>query len=551
MAMNTLIGQEIPQTGPKRTQVWQATHYEGGNRLPLMNRSFISFNYDNHWCEDMGVIATIDGDMMSKSIYGNFNDVVSDLEGVDGQLYWSTHFTNNTLSFTLSTDAVTERQLDEIKRWLKPGKIAPLVLAENPNREILARISDNPPEYNMLPFEQKEKIKLGGYEYTTSTTVYRGSFSVTFIMDEPFWHAKKNILDMDKILYWNNANDNRSEIIKDKDALKIILEDGIPFGSVMLENENMLYGVPKKYKEASNDPGTLPIVGKAKVGLAKLGSWFHSYDNIENFKFLGGESQAQYFYYPGTAPSAPTLKFKLTPVFDLNGYITMPNNSYSSLNNKGYNTITIEGYNKKELHLTTPTVYTAYNQAIAIVKQAVEGQSNINNKIKIDAGELRQLLRDGVNHWAVRSYAIATFDRIKSTAQEGEDWLSSLIGEMKGFFTDDSNELTSASFVINCETGEALGTFKYRVYNAASTKSNKFEITEHTEQVGDMILSNNFIIEERNYFSEDGFIRAWSNEHKNYSHRIYHDFGVMSNGELVESEMGLQDFLIEYRYYYY
>jgi len=39
-----------------------ATHNGAGDRLPLMNRSFISFSYGGKPIEDFGLIAITDGD---------------------------------------------------------------------------------------------------------------------------------------------------------------------------------------------------------------------------------------------------------------------------------------------------------------------------------------------------------------------------------------------------------------------------------------------------------------------------------------------------------
>ena len=47
----------------------------------------------------------------------------------------------------------------------------------------------------MLPFEKKFTSPLLGLR--TSTTVYRGKINISFIMDDPFWYAKYNIISYD------------------------------------------------------------------------------------------------------------------------------------------------------------------------------------------------------------------------------------------------------------------------------------------------------------------------------------------------------------------
>ena len=104
------------------TQVYQATH-EGEKRLPFMNRSFISFSYgekpDNTgkmqpvYIEDFNLIATVPGDRWEREAYSAFDDLTSDYDVIHGQFYWGTYFRATTLNFTLSTDGMTQHQLDD------------------------------------------------------------------------------------------------------------------------------------------------------------------------------------------------------------------------------------------------------------------------------------------------------------------------------------------------------------------------------------------------------------------------------------------------------
>ena len=48
----TLVGNEVASPTLPRSQVYKATHEEGGKRLPFMYRSFISFTYGGKHIED-------------------------------------------------------------------------------------------------------------------------------------------------------------------------------------------------------------------------------------------------------------------------------------------------------------------------------------------------------------------------------------------------------------------------------------------------------------------------------------------------------------------
>jgi hypothetical protein len=79
--------------------------------------------------------------------------------------------------------------LDRFKYWFKAGTIRELILAEHPNRAIMARVA-TPPEIDLLPFEKRVTVHLKDKEFQTSTTVYRGEITLELTMDDPFWYAK-------------------------------------------------------------------------------------------------------------------------------------------------------------------------------------------------------------------------------------------------------------------------------------------------------------------------------------------------------------------------
>jgi len=63
-----------------------------------------------------------------------------------------------------------------------------LILAEHPNRAILARVAE-PPQISLLPFEDNVEIVINNVTYPTKTTLYKGDINLTLVMDEPHWYA--------------------------------------------------------------------------------------------------------------------------------------------------------------------------------------------------------------------------------------------------------------------------------------------------------------------------------------------------------------------------
>ena len=232
----------------RRGQVYQATHGGDENRLPYMNRSFISFSYSDIggpkvYIEDFNLIATVSGDRWEREGYSTFNDLTTTYDNLDGQYYWGTHYKSHTIIFKLSTDGIDQKDLDRFLHWFSAGTIRELVLSEHPNRAQLARVAE-PPQLSLLPFETHVPMKIMSNEYLVTTTLYKGDITLKLIMDEPHWYALDNILGKRKndryVDYYEDANENEIYIFSSKDALKILYEDGIPLGSMI--DDNMLLG---------------------------------------------------------------------------------------------------------------------------------------------------------------------------------------------------------------------------------------------------------------------------------------------------------------------
>lgn len=447
-------------TQPKeRTQVYKATH-EGELYLPFMDRSFISFSYGGKNIEDFNMIATTDGDRMSKEAYASFEDITTTYSTLTGQFYWGTYYRNNSIHFRLATDGTTQKQLDSFKHWFAAGKTKELILSEHPNRAIMARVSE-PPQINVLAFESPVQVKLDGSYYTTKTTLYKGEIDLTLTMDEPYWYAKINIFgqrDNDGVYRntWKDANGQQHSVIDNPDALKVLYEDGIPIASMiqhtMLFGSNIfasvefqVYGriiVPINQVEYEDNAGTtgyynngldwglkrelngeildspwykgaviarVDANGRYISGGKVAGATMNDQTGIQKLDAYraGNEDTTVSFYYAGTAPSPTILKFTLYPDFDNKGYITSPANNYSTNlpSHEQYNTITIEGEEeKKEFRFTTPNIYTSYNQIIRI----------FDNDELIAYGTswatIRELIRETVWHPEVRAWANRAID---------------------------------------------------------------------------------------------------------------------------------------------
>lgn len=575
-----------------RSQVYQATHDSADERLAYRYRSFISFKYGGKWIEDFDLIASIDGDRMQRSLSGEFNDLTSSYDILDGQFYHSTHFRSNTLHFTLATDGIDGRKLEEFRHYFAGGPARELILSEHPNRAIMARVA-RPPELNMLPFEKVVTFSIAGVEYTTSVTNFKGTINLEFVMDEPFWYSIINVFgDIDQDEHYINSwegvdyfGDNPAAKDKLQDVLKIVYEDGIPlyhmiaapmlFGGDVYamsggrliskicapsseeefqqmrltedgyysnglvkgvyfdfdENDQPIY--EQYYKGATIDDPDTPNLFEGVVDGAYMVKTSTSAISLTSHNYL-------YLYYAGTAPAPITLKFAIVLANNGSRYCSSIASDYvESSAGKPYNTLTFQSEDIQELRFTTPNFITSYNNLIYLL-------THLENNITWEG--LRSLIRDEIRHPEIRRMAtnlingyvqaqLHSNDLNIQVTSGAKDYIANV---MSTIFTISATATPKLELTLNSKTGEAIGRFTYNeVYlDYEGNPQNQKKILE--ENIGDMLNSNYIVLRERNTLSKEMQVEAWTPESPTNSYRIYHDFPV-----------NMENISIEYKNLYY
>jgi len=322
--------------------------------------------------------------------------------------------------------------------------------------------------------------------------------------------------------------------LSSKDALKICLEDNIPHGlglyskdsAFILGNKDLYTGkitlsrVPGVVKagvseetakdtdyirtDANAPESAWPYVNSSYIqyiptdgtAITDISSTPSAGDNNPTAPFVVNynvnsipmdlsQGETKYLFYSGTAPSKPFISFKLQFTFDDNGYINHPVNSVASSPETERSYIKV-GKNKFEF--TTPGLLTAYNKVIQIVDEIKEEASIFDLK-----KEFREKIRDKyVRAWAI--YSLSKIDA--ASADNASEKKTKIKNKIKELFTK-----YSAEFEFDSKTGTAIGIFDINTFN-----EEKNPIPEKiTENVGDMVLSNYLIINERNIL-ENGII---------------------------------------------
>lgn len=487
---NVLNGNEVESGNFSYSQVYSVTHDGAGNRLPYMQKSFISFSYGGKLIEDFDLIAINGNDKLERVLYGSFEDTTTDYIKVDGQIFWGTHFKNNAIQLALSTDGITQNRLDEFKHWFKPGIARELILSEHPNRAIMARVAE-PPAMEMLPFEKKISYVINGQTYETSSTVYRGNITLSLVMDSPSWYAKLNYMPyyVDKVtlasLDANSDNVNKVFTLADKDMVKIMYEDNIPHQSALRGNVflggNLLFRESAETEEAQVDITHLDVTTDNSA--VTVGP---------------GNSNPAYLFYSGTARSYPIIKFSLA--FPINTsdsaysrrYLERPKNTYYD-NGVSYSNITLSCNGiSQEFRFTTPSILTGYNQAVDTIK-TMTGSSG---------ADIINALKEKVTEKYSRAWAIACMQSIATSPITDEGSLTLIMAEFEKFI----NPNVPATFIINSKTGEAVGHFSVKVKTDTDDDLDNVQYQEITENIGDMIRSDYLVLEEKNQLNSNGEI---------------------------------------------
>ena len=538
-------------------QVYMATHDGEGNRLPLMERSFISFTWGDKAIEDFGAISVSDGSRYTRNTVANFEDHTTQYEVIDGQLYWGTHFTNYEMTFSLATDGITEKELADFKFWFKPGICRELILAENPNRAIMARLAE-PPSFSFVPFDYDVERTIGARTYTTKTTRYKGEITLKFVMDEPFWYGKKAYFDYEEKKYADDST--KTIVLDDPDFIKVMVEDGIPYVEEMGDPSNVImangcyidFSTGQNSGLVANDTDTTDShvpsslmttdsVDGSEVfdgNNAFVGVVVSTMDGNDGFRLSRKSTNLgdyRYLYYAGTAPSLPTkLAFSFVPypnpvAADHHVYLpanVMAKNTRSyPLNGKvfslleagnSYNTIQI---GDKHFSFSLPNIYKSYNDVIQLFS---ESTTTYANRIATQEKVRLQIAHPAVRKWALNCLELDThlwsavnYRRLLCALMAPMFYASGFTGAHSGNTFNillDPEKVYECSCNFNLKIGTGTCTYKYNTWPdgmataiASDTDYQNFiaalstavaaTLVEETADCWDMVISNDLSIE--------------------------------------------------------
>lgn len=464
-------------------------------------KQFIDFEFAGKHISDFGWVAVVsDGDRHLFDASPSFDDETSEVSGVSGQYYWGTRFKTYTRTYELATDGVTEADIDAFKLHFTPGKYGKFVEDKLLGRYCYCRVS-SVVSFKTVPF-QKE-IEYRGKNIAVNE--YKGTCSVTFQQDFPFFYGENNYLGSEE-----------------ENSLYLSYTNHIPFPDSWDNLSSLVIGDEKRYlhngqlvDKKEDDFATSPII----------------------------------YYNPSTAPTSPIIEMKLNHTFTgttpSNGKLIYFNTIKDEINfpSKPYNEIRIKGATKEtsSMKYSNPNVIYSLNRTIQLA-----GQYYTNNSVWVIT-ELEELLRQEIVNskvigWATSQLRLmmtisAYYDaetglllggttnvnlsKITGGAQASLNWLGYFNIAMLCFFANyidnpknlllptlDNDNLTEEpwppfTICFNGETSEVTVTYGY---NQIYSDLEKFIAAE--EQSGDMLFSNYIILEGGDILDEKGKIAS-------------------------------------------
>lgn len=419
-------------------------------------KEFIDFEFDGKHISDFGMVAVFDGDRHTFSSTSEFEDETSEVAGVHGQYFWGTKLKPLEKEFSLATDGMTERQVNEFKQHFQPGRYGKFIECATSNRWRWARIAAAP-EFQVVPFKKEipaiikeEKKQENGKEVINKITIrpafyiteYKGEATIKFIFDNPYSYAISQRIDIE-------LSDAQPE------HLKTAYEDGIPFKNDINLSAIYFDTNTKKYIYTTNN------------------NFLYNPSNTEttlNFDIVINK-----------------LKWKQDPNF-VEGvlYIDIFNDEFNSPDNP-YSIVSIQDNLNTIISacsFSAPEIFYSYNKIIKIINEADDTNATLEG--------LSDKLREEITHANILSYAIGSLNRSATEGKLINNWKTMVSNDMKLFFECDSE--AGKEIILSFDGNINQVKLKYYLKNSGWVEENCGEImrTSYLKLKGGDYLDDNF-----------------------------------------------------------
>lgn len=162
---------------------------------------YAGFTFAGIHSSQFGLYSVSSGDRYSRYLSPTIKNLTAENTGGNGTYFFGSQYTQQTFSFSMAFDSVTESELREIKQWLSSG-VNYLILDETPYIEYYVKVSAAT-QINFLVFDDYALDDSSTIDdlYGPSTPsefiqrLYKGEMSISFIAYEPFGYSVNKWLD--------------------------------------------------------------------------------------------------------------------------------------------------------------------------------------------------------------------------------------------------------------------------------------------------------------------------------------------------------------------
>lgn len=172
-------------------------------------KEFIDFEFDGKNVSDFGLVVVSDGDRLSLDFSAPFTDETSEVNGVDGQLFWGTKYNARKLQYKLATDGMTPQQVSAFKQHFRPGKYGKLFDTYEFGKYSWARVTE-PPVFSYIPFQNQVSVGANSFK----SDIFKGEVTITFICDDPLKYGEYSAID--KV---------------NEETIRLMVHEGVPLGN--------------------------------------------------------------------------------------------------------------------------------------------------------------------------------------------------------------------------------------------------------------------------------------------------------------------------------
>lgn len=144
---------------------------------------YIGFTYNGISSSDLGIVRVSDGSRFNESLLPASQDKVVQVPGADGAYYFGSYYGQKQFNVSFAYDALSEKELANLRQVFGDKKIHPLVFEETPYKVYSAKVTGTA-SIKYIPFKEGK-----------TNRIYKGEGSIQFTAYCPYAKAPHKFLD--------------------------------------------------------------------------------------------------------------------------------------------------------------------------------------------------------------------------------------------------------------------------------------------------------------------------------------------------------------------